>query len=100
MRRKLDGFLAQSVINIDSYQHHNFANYVFHPDNGSKQNIDSLLQDPSGQTWTTFISNELGRLSEGIGKIAQKNHISIELTRCYSSVDHMYLSIPKSSILT
>ena len=41
------------------------AQHIF-DDNGKKLNLDALLNGPNGDIWRKSISNELGRLSDGI----------------------------------
>ena len=66
-RSRQNGLLAQSVIGLDTYDKH-YANHVFHHETGAKQSIDRLLQDKDAKTWTTALSNEFGRLAQGVGK--------------------------------
>ena len=61
------GWQAQSTQQIDHIPH-NWACPVFHPDTGRKQSLDGLLQGQDNITWTTSLTNEIGSLSQGIGK--------------------------------
>ena len=57
----------QSVQNVEEYQGH-WACPVYHPKTGHKQPLDSLLRVQQSLTWTTSVTNEVGRLTQGIGK--------------------------------
>jgi hypothetical protein len=41
---------------------------MFNPKTGRAETIDTLLQGPDQQTWTTSLSNEWGRCAQGISK--------------------------------
>ena len=49
------------------YQHH-IANHVYQHETGARQTIDKLLVGKDSQTWNNSLSNEFGRLAQGIGK--------------------------------
>ena len=54
-------------LNEHGFEHH-IANHVYHHDTGTKQSIDALLEGQDTDTWTTSLSNEFGRLAQGVGK--------------------------------
>ena len=60
-------FQAKSVKNVDDYQDH-WACPVYHPETGHKQSLDALLRVQQSLTWTTSLTNDIGRLTQGIGK--------------------------------
>ena len=60
-------FQAQSVQKIEEYQGH-WACLVYHPETGHKKSLDTLLKGQESPTWTTSLTNEIGRLAQGIGK--------------------------------
>ena len=68
-RSRINGFLAQSVMQMNEigYQHH-IANHVYHNDTGARQTIDKLLSGQDSDIWKTSLSNEFGRLAQGVGK--------------------------------
>ena len=66
-RSRQNNLLAQSCISVDAYNQH-YVNHVFHQETGAKQSIDRLLRSKDAQTWTTALSNEFGRLAQGVGK--------------------------------
>ena len=75
-------FLAQSVQNVEDYQGH-WACPVYHPETGHKQHLDVLLRLQQSLTCTTSLTNDIGRLTQGIGKIRpshKKNKEKIHLT--------------------
>ena len=49
------------------YQHH-IENYGYHHETCARQTIDKLLVGKDSQTWNNSLSNEFGRLAQGIGK--------------------------------
>ena len=64
----LDRFLTQSVIGLDAgYTRHMF-NHVRGLETGAKLNINHRLQGDGKYTLTLSLSNELGRLAQGVGK--------------------------------
>ena len=76
-RSKLHGFLAQAAIqeydNPTSVTHHAphgplLKNHVYHSVTGAKQSLDKLINGHDKITWTTSLSNELGRCAQGVGK--------------------------------
>ena len=68
-RSRLNGFLAQSVMQLNpkEFQHH-IANHVYHNDTGARQTIDKLLASKESEFWKTSLSNEFGRLAQGVEK--------------------------------
>ena len=60
-------FQAQSVHNVEEHQGH-WACPVYHPETGHKQYLDALLRGQQNLTWTTSLTNEIRRLTQGIGK--------------------------------
>ena len=61
------GWQAQSTQEIN-HTPQNWACPVFHPTTGHKQSLDILLKSEDKTTWFTSLTNEIGRLSQGIGK--------------------------------
>ena len=55
-------FQAQSVQKIEEYQGH-WACPLHHPETGHKQYLDELLEGQEIPTWTTSLTNEIGRLA-------------------------------------
>ena len=47
------------------------ASKIFHvfDTTGHKESLDSLLKGPHSTTWTGAVSNELGRLAQGINDV-------------------------------
>ena len=41
---------------------------VYHPETGAKQSLDLSLKENDHTIWTKSLSNEFGRLTQGIGK--------------------------------
>ena len=68
-RSRLEGFLAQSVQQIDKqvYVHH-IANQVYHENTGIKQTVDKLLIGKDKDIWDKSLANKFGRLAQGFGK--------------------------------
>ena len=66
-------FQAQSVTTTP-HAHKQWACPVYHDDTGVKQSIDALLKGIDSIQWNKSLTNELGRLAQGIGK----NRPSIE----------------------
>ena len=60
-------FQAQSVKNLEEYQGY-WACPVYHPETEHNQSIDALLRGQQSLTWTTSLTNYIGRLTRGIGK--------------------------------
>ena len=60
-------YQAQSTIARDQPTKH-WACPVYHSNTGAKQSIDLLLKGEDKVTWTGSLINELGRLTQGIGK--------------------------------
>ena len=60
-------FQAQSVQNVEAYQGH-WVCPVYHPETGHKQSLDELLMGQQSLTWSTSLTNEIGRLTQGISK--------------------------------
>ena len=73
-RSRINGFLAQRVVQMNQmgYQHH-IANHVYHHDTGARQTIDKLLAGKDSEIWKNSLSNEFGRLAQGVGKNRPKN---------------------------
>ena len=42
------------------------VNHIYNPDTGKKETMDSLLKGVTSKLWITSLSNELGRLAQGI----------------------------------
>ena len=64
------GWQAQSTQQI----HHTPQEWeypVFHPNTGHKQSVDALLKSQDQSTWLTSLTNEIGRLSQGVGQNRQ-----------------------------
>ena len=59
---------AQSIIAHQSPYKQHIASHVFHPTSGAKQSLDTLRSGQQGPQWTKGLSNELGRLAQGVGK--------------------------------
>ena len=58
---------------VQQFQFH--ANHIY-DDTGRKETIDTLLAGKNSSTWVTALSNELGRLSQGIdGRVVATNTI-------------------------
>ena len=51
-----------------------YINHIF--EEKKKQSIDALLQGENKNTWQQALNNELGRLSNGYGKIKGTNTIA------------------------
>ena len=60
-------FQAQSVQNVEDYQGH-WACPVYCPETGHKQSLYALLMGKQSITWTTSLTNEIGRLTQSIRK--------------------------------
>ena len=60
-------FQAQRVQNVEEYQVH-WECPVYHPETGHKQSLDALLRGKQSLTWTTSLTNDIGRLTQGIDK--------------------------------
>ena len=60
-------FQAQSVQNLEDYQGH-WSCPVYRPETGHNQSLDALLRGQQSLTCTTSLTNEIGRLTQGIGK--------------------------------
>ena len=46
----------------------NIANHVYHQEIGTRQTMDKLLVVKDSCIWNNSLSNEFGRLAQGIGK--------------------------------
>ena len=52
-------------------------NHIYNATIGRKETIDSLLRGPGGTQWKTALSNELGRLAQGVkGWVVASNTIN------------------------
>ena len=71
-------FQVQSVQNVEEYKGH-WACPVYHPETGNKRSLDALLRGQQSLTLTTSLTNEIGRLTQGIGK-NRPSHNKIEGT--------------------
>ena len=60
-------FQSQMVQNIKEYQIH-WECPVYNPETGHKQSLYALLKGQQSLTWTTSLTNEIGRRTQGIGK--------------------------------
>ena len=59
---KTPQFQAQAVRKIEDWMCH-----VYHPLSGDKQSLDQLLKGNDAGTWQRSLSNEIGRLAQGVG---------------------------------
>ena len=61
-------FLQYAVQHIQALHHFSkpSVNHVY-DDNGKKQSIDNLLKGKMKPTWKIGLSNEIGRLAQGVG---------------------------------
>ena len=68
-------FQAQSVQNVEDYQGR-WACPVYHPETVHNKSLDALLRGQQSLTCTTSLTNDIGRLTQGIGKnrSAHKNN--------------------------
>ena len=60
-------FQAQSVKNVEKYQGH-WEFPVYHPETVHKQSLDALLRGQKSLTWTASLTNDIGKLTQGIDK--------------------------------
>ena len=60
-------FQAQSVQTVEDYHVH-WACPVYCPETGHKQSLYEILMGQQSITWTTSLTNEIGRLTQGISK--------------------------------
>ena len=60
-------YQAQSIITRNQPTKH-WACPVYYSNTGAKQSIDLLLKGEDKITWTGSLTNELGRITQGIGK--------------------------------
>ena len=55
---------------------HPTINHIYNATTGRKETIDSLLRGTNGSQWKTALSNELGRLAQGVkGRVVASNTI-------------------------
>ena len=48
---------------------HHLTNHVFNPDIGNKLSIERLIKGPDAATWNHSLTNEFGRLVQGVGHL-------------------------------
>ena len=60
-------FQSQSVQNVEDYQGH-WACPVYHLETGHNKSLDALFRGQQSLTQTTSLTNDIGRLAQGIGK--------------------------------
>ena len=60
-------FQAQSVQNVEDYPGR-WECPLYHPETGHKQSLDALWRVQQSLTWTTSLTNDIGRLTQGIDK--------------------------------
>ena len=77
-------FQAQSVQNVEDYQGR-WACPVYHPETEYKQSLYALFRVQQSITWNTSLTNEIGRLTQGIGK-NRPAHKKIEGTNTPKSI--------------
>ena len=59
-RKALNHIVAQTVF----CNHH--ANHIYNPATGKQETVDTLINGPKATIWRWALSNELGRLADGI----------------------------------
>ena len=79
--RLVSRFLCSSnPVRITQQSNHTYevpvVNHIYHPTTSKKETIDTLLQGSDSTVWSASLSNELGRLAQGInGRVTFTNTI-------------------------
>ena len=60
--------------------HHQIQN--IYTDTGKKETMDTLLSGPNKKIWTTALSNELGRLAQGVGSDIRGTDTIVFIPKC------------------
>ena len=66
-------------MNEYGFEHH-ITNHMYHHETSTKQSIDALIKGEDATTWTTSLSNEFGRLTQGVGKVDHQKNMSKVVT--------------------
>ena len=66
-RNQQFAFLSTKCKNVEEYIVY-WACTVYHPETGHKQSLYALLSGKQSLTWTTSLTNDIGRLTQVINK--------------------------------